>query len=530
MGRSIAILAVLAGTLLALPGAAPAQDNAAACTALSGAEVPTSAIGLPTSGAKVTAASLDPAGYCKVLGAIAPKDPKAPNINFQLNLPNSWNRKVVHFGGGGFDGSIPVTTGPARFGDPKGPTVVSLGYATFASDSGHQAVRGQDAAAFAANDEAMHNFAGDQLKKTHDVAIALIKQRYGAAPKRMYFNGNSQGGHEALVALKRWPKDYDGAIAVHPVYDLTVLHLDANHLAQALYRGPGSWVSPAKALMIYNKVIATCDELDGVKDGLISNVRGCNKVYTPQSLSCPGLPGPDCLTQAEVETIAVWNSPWKIGFPVEGGIDSFPKWPLLEGGDIRTNLGFGSSPNLQRPPVGGQNAFQATMGDQQVRWFITRDPTFDSIKFDPKDWKKQIVEVSNMQDASTSDLGAFRRHGGKLLLMHGTIDMSVTPHNTIMYWDRLVKRYGLADTKSFARFYLAPGFSHGGGTFAVAWDSLTALDEWVEKGKAPGPQVASDTNTETLGRTRPLCEYPAWPKYKGTGDINSAASFTCAVR
>nr|WP_311548340.1 tannase/feruloyl esterase family alpha/beta hydrolase [Paraburkholderia sp. Cpub6] len=29
------------------------------------------------------------------------------------------------------------------------------------------------------------------------------------------------------------------------------------------------------------------------------------------------------------------------------------------------------------------------------------------------------------------------------------------------------------------------------------------------------------------GRTRPLCQYPAWPSYNGAGDVNSASSFTC---
>jgi feruloyl esterase len=28
--------------------------------------------------------------------------------------------------------------------------------------------------------------------------------------------------------------------------------------------------------------------------------------------------------------------------------------------------------------------------------------------------------------------------------------------------------------------------------------------------------------------TRPICAYPKAPKYKGTGDTNDAASFTCA--
>jgi feruloyl esterase len=51
----------------------------------------------------------------------------------------------------------------------------------------------------------------------------------------------------------------------------------------------------------------------------------------------------------------------------------------------------------------------------------------------------------------------------------------------------------------------------------------------VTNGKPPGAQVISDTNTATLGRTRPLCEFPAYPRYNGSGDINQASSFSCVA-
>jgi feruloyl esterase len=81
---------------------------------------------------------------------------------------------------------------------------------------------------------------------------------------------------------------------------------------------------------------------------------------------------------------------------------------------------------------------------------------------------------------------------------------------------------------NFSRFYLIPGFQHAFSTvFNPAWDNLTELEQWVEQGVAPRNLVVEDT-VGVFGRTRPLCEYPAWPKYNGSGDINSAASFTCA--
>jgi hypothetical protein len=86
---------------------------------------------------------------------------------------------------------------------------------------------------------------------------------------------------------------------------------------------------------------------------------------------------------------------------------------------------------------------------------------------------------------------------------------------------------GAATVDGFMRFYTVPGYSHGSGAFNVDWDSLSALDHWVETGAPPADPVGTDINPGHNGRTRPLCRYPSWPKYNGAGDINQAANFTC---
>ena len=108
--------------------------------------------------------------------------------------------------------------------------------------------------------------------------------------------------------------------------------------------------------------------------------------------------------------------------------------------------------------------------------------------------------------------------------------MLIPPGNTVAFYERLKAAHGTA-LLSFARFYMVPGMAHGGGrgNFEPGADLLGALDAWVTKGTAPGLQIATDTNTATVGRTRPLCEYPAYPRYNGAGDVNQAASFTCAT-
>jgi len=78
------------------------------------------------------------------------------------------------------------------------------------------------------------------------------------------------------------------------------------------------------------------------------------------------------------------------------------------------------------------------------------------------------------------------------------------------------------------RYYEVAGYGHAvSSTFNASWDSLTALENWVEKNTAPVNQIVRDT-VGVPGRSRPLCDYPKWPKYKGAGDVNAAASFTCS--
>src|SRR5690348_12127471 len=85
--------------------------SAASCSSLPGLAIPASAIGLPTSGATVQSATLasastpnNPNGdYCKVIGIVKPVNASSPNLEFEVNLPLAWNRKVLQMGGGGYD-------------------------------------------------------------------------------------------------------------------------------------------------------------------------------------------------------------------------------------------------------------------------------------------------------------------------------------------------------------------------------------------------------------------------------------------
>jgi feruloyl esterase len=504
--------------------------GAADCAMLSGHRIAPSEIALKTTGAEVTSAVFvddqTNGRFCRVGGLIHPVDPSAPDIQFRLNLPERWNHKVVHFGGGGFDGSL--VDGEGRFfRNPGSAMPIAQGYATFGSDSGHEATpKDPEFGRFALNAEALANFAGDQLKKTHDVALALIRLRYGAAPKRVYFQGNSQGGHEGFIVIQRWPQDYDGVVAIHPAYDLVALSVDGDLLGQAIYNQPGDWVSPSKMAALSVAVYRACDGLDGLVDGVIANVKACANAFHVQDLRCPGGAdtGPDCLSDRQIQTLQTFNRDTRLGVTLQGGIDSLGRLPVFEGGDVRL---FNVGPNPD--PAKGVGAGYR-FGQQMVRYIVMRDPSYEPLTFVPEDHAEVLKRLSAQIDASADDISPFERRGGKLLLMHGTSDMLVTPYNTIAYYDWLSRRFGQDRLRRFVRFYIAPGFGHGDGPFQVGWDSLEVLDAWVDHGRAPGPQIAVDTNRETAGRAMPLCEYPTWPRYDGHGDPKAATSFICVVR
>jgi len=536
--RSSLPMAGWVGLLMAayVPYEARAGEPGIRCEQLIHWQIPAEAIHLPTRGAGVESATpsaaSDPDGnYCKVNGSIASVDSHAQPIHFQVNLPMHWNSKAVHMGGGGYDGML-VDGLRVSFAGAQDAHPITFGYVTFGSDSGHQSKGFMDPTpgAFALNEEELENFGGAQLKKTHDVAVELIRHYYDAAPQRMYFYGNSQGGHEGLIVAQRWPNDYDGVVSIHPAYNFTALQLSGLRLGQTLYRSRQAWLSPAKVQLIATSVLQTCDKLDGLADGIINNVTGCRSAFKLDLLRCEGGKdiGSECLSDEQIKTARAFDEPTLFGFTLQGEVSSFARWPLLTGAFTGgpSFMGLGMSPTASSPPA-PTDAFLLFMADQLVRYMVLRDPSYNSLNFDPAKHATELQRLSQLIDASDANLDAFRAHGGKLLLLHGTIDMAIAPENTVAYYDRLTKRYGAGHVRSFARFYLVPGFGHGDGAFQMRWDGLTAIDQWVSAGKEPLNQIVSDAAQPTVGRTRPLCDYPAWPRYLGKGDPNAAASFRC---
>ncbi len=534
---TLAMSAGCAGGRAAAPTAKSAQQ---ACDSLTGLQIPAAAIGLPTSGALVKSAVLvsadaqgNPNGeYCAVKGSIAPSSAAAPHMEFEVNLPSTWNAKALQMGGGGYDGSLVTGLGGEGLQSAATDRPLKRGYVTAGGDGGHVGGPGFDGT-FGLNDEALLNYGRQSVKKVHDVAVRIVEARYGRAPKRYYFIGNSQGGHEALDAAARYPADFDGVIANYPAYNVTMLHLGSWNVGKALYgNGGAGWINAAKTKLLTDAVRAACDPLDGVKDGIISNVAACNQAFTVETvrtaLRCPGGAdtGDGCLSDAQIDAVKKITSPYRPGFTIAGA-DEFPPWALLEGSRFVIS-NFGSRPVPTNPPTPA-DALLYNAGAATAKYIITRDPTLDALTFNPSAWQKRTQEVSTIMDVTDIDLTPFRNKGGKIIMTHGTEDDFITPHNSDNYYKRQLALQGRQRMDSFVRFYKIPGLSHGFGTFNAKYDGLTALDNWVEKGTPPGELIATDENPGSGNRTRPMCVYPKWPKFIGTDGAsqNDAANFRC---
>jgi feruloyl esterase len=518
-------------------------------------EVPASAIGVTSGPAVIDSAAIVPAAvfavaeraqtpaaritpatpsFCKVLGHIKPIGPKAPNINFQINLPLDWNGRALQYGGGGFNGVLITGLGlpPAHPFDRPSP--LAQGFVTYGTDSGHQTKPDEEPPAFASDDEAFVNFAHLSYKKVRDTAVELMRRAYGKGPDKLYFMGSSEGGREGLTMAQRYPSDFDGIFSRVPVINWVGLQ-HAGWNSGVATMGDG-YLSAAHVKLVHAAVMAACDGADGITDALVSNPVACKKTFDVNKLACAaGQSGDACLTPAQVKAVQTLHAPFKFPGPLANGLDDYPGW----GVSGEATAGFGSAGGWSswwlgtaapaHPPA-PTNGIAWRYGSGGVRHIILRDPKADPVAYDPAKHMARIREVSALMDSTNPDLSAFAERGGKLIMLEHMADYAQSPYAGIRYFEAVQAKLGMDRVRGFARLYTAPGVDHVGSGAPANVDMLAVLVDWVERGKVPGDLVVTEQTVDTapkLVRARPLCQWPAWPMYKN-GDANQASSFECA--
>ena len=449
-----------------------------------------------------------PAPYCAVQGTIAPAN------TFVVRLPTrGWTQRYLQTGCGGLCGNAVINYPHAT----TCPPVADGTIASATTDMGHQ---GQPDGSWAAgNPQAQIDFAYRGVHVTAQVATALITRFYGRPPAYSYFSGCSDGGREALMAAQRYPDDFDGIAAGAPASNLVVqntFHHAWNVVANK--DADGDYILLADKLpLIHTAVLAVCDGLDGVPDGILDDPRDCR--FDPLSLVCAaGQDGATCLTRAEAGVVGRLH---------DGATDG--KGQRLEQ-EISHEWGSELDWTLFVPAAQGQTTFSETIALSFLRYlayFNVADPayqlsdlTFTASSF----WK--TVQTSIYLSATDPDLSRFQRHGGKLLLWHGWSDQHISPQATLQYYDAMRETMGGARVDSFARLYLFPGVAHcSGGLGPDTFDILTPVMAWVERGNAPSKIIAAKVTNGAVTRTRPVFPFPAVARYDGTGSTDDAANF-----
>jgi hypothetical protein len=552
-------LLVLGSVLAGLHPALCAADTTSEACAKLKETIPAANIGLPSGGAAIESAELVPPTplasaqlpfgplppylavtpatpeYCKVIGAIAPVDPKAPPIRFQVNLPTSWNGSSVQFGGGGFNGVLITGLGlpPLARADQSSP--LAQGFVTYGTDSGHQIAAGVPLQAFALNDEALTNFAYAAYKKVRDAAVALMQRHYGRPPAQLYFIGFSEGGREGLTMAQRFSSDFNGILSGVPVINWVGLQLAGTRAGAAQFGG--GWLGPEKVKLVGEAVLTACDRLDGLADGIVSNYEGCKQVFDETRLACRQDGESNCLSEAQLNVVRLVHSPLELSFTLANGVHSYPGWG--HGGEAATGTGpvggwvsWQTGTGAPTLPPGPTSSRAWLYGSGATQYFFARDPNFDAAKFDPAQFTDRLKEVSALMDSTNPDLSAFSARGGKLIIYENMADYAQSPYAGIDYYKSAVAKMGTASTDNFLRLYVTPGADHMGSGAPASVDLLKALTAWVEKGSAPGElvEVAQETKPPfAVVAARPMCRYPAYPHYQG-GDANKAESFQCKAR
>lgn len=521
---------------------------------------------------RLTATTLEPAGrlanagqpveaHCRVTGRmnerVSPVDGQAYAIGFEMRLPTNWNGRFLYQGNGGTDGNVVTADGGISLG--SGGLIrnaLQKGFAVISSDAGHSSAQNP---LFGLDPQARRDYGYNAIGTLTPMAKSLIQAAYGKAPDRSYIGGTSNGGRQALVAATRYADDFDGVLAQSPGIHLprasvanlsNVKRWDTVATTREVNGQPDyeSALPPAEREVVARAILAWCDALDGLSDGIVNDVEACRTAFDPQRdvPTCKAARDGSCLTAAQKSVLAAVHQPVRnaagervySGFPFDPGIrhPGWAEWRFRN--SVRTarnpvSVGF----IFSSPPVA--DLTMATDTRKSAAYALAFDLDRDGARVFATSGVYTENALAFMGTLEAPEFDRLRERGGKVLVLHGTADPIFSSDHT-QAWYRALDAHQRGGASSFARLFLVPGQGHSrGGPATDQYDGLATLVDWVEQGRAPerivasarGPGNPAGANTDVPAswsptRTRPLCPYPLLARYTA-GDPESATSFTC---
>ena len=483
-------------------GHAPAGAPDTGCSALE-------ALDLPDARFLSATRETEPADHCRVTGLIGGK------IGLKVRLPAAWNGRFVMGGAGGF-----VNTDANQALDLFGERILTDGYATASTDTGHAVPNARDGAWALGDWEAIVNYAHLGMHRAVVHAKRVIERHYARSLEKSFFFGCSNGGRQALMEAQRYPDDFDGIVAGAPWLNWTGQVAAFIAIAQKMFPDPGNLsaalVTREDRLLLRRAILARCDALDGLHDGILHDPTACD--FDPGTLACAANATPGgaaaCLSQEQVAAIRE-----VYGGPVEDGARLYFGFPF--GAEDLGSGGWGAYLASGAPSAGFPNN-STRIGFGALRYFLHHDPRWNHTDHDWSGWREDIAPLARLLNATDANLGAFRARGGKLLLYHGWADALLTAHGTTDYVDRVHAHDPTA--ASDVRLFMIPGAEHCTGQRVPSRvDWLDVLERWHETRVAPEELTA--TWADRPG-SRKLCAWPRKAVYV-SGDARDVGAYAC---
>lgn len=443
--------------------------------------------------------------HCRIEGYIAPA------VKFLILLPDPtlWNLDVLYSSCDAFCGAVDQ--------DMPVPGLIK-GFATIATDGGHINKRPFDGTWGYNNRQGEIDFGYQASHLAAQLIKAIANDYYQKDHRHAYITGFSKGGLAGVKSALTYPHDYNGILARSPVLryqDINAIRLP--WLYKVNSRADGSPILlAADAMLVHKAAIQSCDEVDGLKDGIIDDPAKCN--FNPDSLLCAKNKAENCLSAEKVGVVKNFYS-----LPKNDKGEVVYPYPLAVGSELDWR-GF------HAPVSADASSFAEEISRTYIRYMAFEDdpgPHYDWKSFDPAVDGHLLNPMKFVYDANDPDLSAFRDAGGKMIIIHGLADGAVNARMTIDWFDRVRRLMG-DSTSEFVQLYAVPGNKHGGspGDGPNINESMAALSQWVETGTPPAKLIFRlENEAGEVTRTRPGYPYPAKAVYNGTGSIDAAENF-----